>query len=98
MGGDVWVKKGQDPFDVGMGSYDGAEVADIVGLYLLSQLEHLPMKGGLCRDDALFASNQQPKETHKTMEKVKAIMAENGLEIKAKCNTKVAPNGPILNF
>ena len=89
-GGDVWVKKGQDPFDVGMGSYDGAEVADIVGLYLLSQLEHLPMKGGLYRDDALFASNQQPKETHKTMEKVKAIMAENGLEIKAKCNTKVA--------
>ena len=48
-GGDVWVKKGQDPFDVGMGSYDGAEVADIVGLYLLSQLEHLPMKGGLYR-------------------------------------------------
>ena len=89
-GGDVWVKKGQDPFDVGMGSYDGAEVADIVGLYLLSKLAHLPMQGGLYRDDALFASSQQPKEIHKTMEKVKAIMEENGLEIKAKCNTKVA--------
>ena len=24
-GGDTWVKRGQDPFDVGIGSFDGAE-------------------------------------------------------------------------
>ena len=89
-GGDTWVKRGQDPFDVGMGSYDGAEVADIVGLYLLSKLADLPINGGLYRDDALFSSSLTPKENNRLVEKIKAIMEENGLEIKAKCNAKVA--------
>ena len=31
----VWVKKGASNFDVPMGSYDGAEICDIVGLYML---------------------------------------------------------------
>ena len=32
----VRVKKGRKAFDVTMGSWDGAEVVDLVGLYLLS--------------------------------------------------------------
>ena len=32
---EVWIKKGQEPFDVTMGSLDGAEVCDLVGLYIL---------------------------------------------------------------
>ena len=28
-------------FDVTMGSYDGAEICELVGLYLLSQLQNL---------------------------------------------------------
>ena len=89
-GGETWVKKGQDPFDVGMGSYDGAEACDIVGLYLLSQLADLPIQGGLYRDDALFVSSLKPKENNKLLERIKATMRENGLEIKAKCNATVA--------
>ena len=89
-GGDVWVKKGQDPFDVGMGSFDGAECCDLVGLFLLSKLADLPMEGGFYRDDALFVSSLKPKENNRVVEKVKSIMQENGLEIKAKCNAKVA--------
>ena len=32
----VWVKKDNPDFDVTMGSYDGAEVCELVGLYLLT--------------------------------------------------------------
>ena len=35
----VWIKNNENPlFDVTMGSFDGAEVCDLVGLYLLSKI------------------------------------------------------------
>ena len=89
-GSDTWIKRGEDLFDVTMGANDGAEVCDIVGLYLLSQLNHLPINGGLYRDDALFACSLPPKQVHKTMEEIIAIFASNNLQVKAKCNTTVA--------
>ena len=39
----VYLKKSSD-FDLTMGSYDGAETAEIVGLYVLSKLEKLSMR------------------------------------------------------
>ena len=41
------MKKGQDPFDVTIGSFDGAESCDLCGLFLLSQLAELA-KGRQC--------------------------------------------------
>ena len=41
-----------------MGSYDGAESCDIVGLFLLSQLQDLDIDIGLYRDDDLGASTK----------------------------------------
>ena len=32
----AWVKKGNQSFDITMGSWDGAEVCDLVGLYMLA--------------------------------------------------------------
>ena len=61
-----------------------------MGLFLLSQLADLPIKGGLYRDDALFASHLTPKENNRVVERIKVVMEENGLQIKAKCNAKVA--------
>ena len=51
----VWVKKDNPDFDVTMGSYDGAEVCQLVGLYLLNLLTNEFGKGniGLYRDDDL---------------------------------------------
>ena len=89
-GEETWVKKGEDLFDVTMGAFDGAEVCDIVGLYLLSQTKHLPVQGGLYRDDGLFASSLPPKQVHKLMEEIIAIFDSNGLQLKAKCNSTVA--------
>ena len=38
----TWVKKGDDTlFDVTMGSFDGAEICELVGLYLLDKLSSL---------------------------------------------------------
>ena len=43
--------------DVTMGSYDGAESTDLVGLFLLHQLKHLPIDIGLYRNDGLAAAH-----------------------------------------
>ena len=55
--GTPWVKRGQENFDVPMGSYDGAEVCELVGLYLLHKISSSGIfeKGcyGIYRDDGL---------------------------------------------
>ena len=52
----AWVKKGDSGlFDVTMGSYDGAEVCELVGLYILhrSSKKYDKESTGLYRDDGL---------------------------------------------
>ena len=51
----VWVKKDNPEFDVTMGTYDGAELCELVGLYLLDLLtkEFGKQNIGLYRDDDL---------------------------------------------
>ena len=59
--GNSWFKKEVNPlFDVTMGRYDGAEVCDLVRLYLLNKLA--PLTGtknvGLYTDDGLAVIHQ----------------------------------------
>ena len=49
--GIVWVKRVDSDFDVTIGSEDGAEVAETVGLYLLSKVVKIFPNSGLYRDD-----------------------------------------------
>ena len=56
-----WLKIRSD-FDVTMGSFDGAETCELVGLFLLSQLTHLDVNVGLYRDDALATCTKTPKQ------------------------------------
>ena len=57
MEGKPWVKKSNPDFDVTMGSFDGAEISEIVGLYILSFLHQIPgFNGGLYRDNRLLVS------------------------------------------
>ena len=59
--GEVWVKKSagenEPPFDVTMGGYHGAEICELVGLYMLEGLKEIIPNGqvGLYRDDGLAA-------------------------------------------
>ena len=54
--GSAWSKKSTPQFDVAMGSFDGAEVCELVGLYQLYHLSSVigdKMNIGLYRDDGL---------------------------------------------
>ena len=51
-----WEKKSGDPdFDVPMGCYDGAEICELVGIFILNKLSNITDKNsiGLYRDDSL---------------------------------------------
>ena len=52
---EAWVKSDNENFNVAMGSYDSAEIAELCGLYLLHLLDQakLNMNVGLDRDDVL---------------------------------------------
>ena len=85
-----WVKKGDTNFDVTMGAWDGAEACDLVGLYLLSKLQHLPIKVGAYRDDVLAVCSLTPFQVEKVKQQVVDVFQEYGLKVKAIANTKVA--------
>ena len=86
--GNPWAKKGNKPFDVSMGSWDGAEVCELVGLYLLSQLTHLKISVGLYRDDGLAVSALKPRQAELEKKKICKIFKDNGLNITIEANVK----------
>ena len=64
VNGKAFRKKGNENFDVTMGAWDGAEIAELVGLYLLQQLSiNVFEKGmfGLYRDDGLAVTRGPDK-------------------------------------
>ena len=74
-------------FDVTMGSYDGAETYELIGIYMLSLVK--PMlhdQIGLYRDDGLIACNAKPKEIEKIKQKVTKIFKSNNLKITIDAN------------
>ena len=80
----MWIKKDNPDFDVAMGSYDGAEVCEFVGLYILDifskQFGH--DKIGLYRDDGLGCfQNLSGPESEKGIKKLSKIFKQNGLSI-----------------
>ena len=80
----TWVKKNGSLFDVTMGSYDGAEVCELVGLYLLDQMTTaLPtINFGLYRDDGLGSyANMPGPQTERTRKKITKIFKDNGFSI-----------------
>ena len=83
-----WCKK-SGKFDVTMGSYDGAETCELVGLYMLSQLQHIDINTGLYRDDGLAISNKTPRQTELIKKEICKIFKKNGLSITIEANKKV---------
>ena len=86
----AWIKKGENPsFDVTMSSFDGAEVCELVGLYLLQKLSLLlGIKNfGLCRDDGLAAVNTSSGPVLDRMRKnMISLFKEEGLSITTEIN------------
>ena len=74
----------QENFDVTMGSYDGAEVCELVGLHILSQLSNIVNKPdiGLYRDDGLMVlRNLNGRDIDKTRKSIIKTFKEIGFQI-----------------
>ena len=75
-----------------MGSYDGAEVCELVGLYLLNLLTNEFGKHniGLYRDDGLSCfQNISGPDSEKIKKKMCKIFKENRLNITVECNLTI---------
>ena len=87
---DVWIKNSENPmFDVTMGSFDGAEIRAIVGLYLVDKLSVLLHKEnvGLYRDDGLaVVDNANVPKLDKLRTKIITIFKAEGLSITIETN------------
>ena len=88
----TWIKKEGGLFDVTMGAYDGAEVCELVGTYLLSLIAERYSKNqiALYRDDgiAIFKNTSGPKN-EKIKKESQEIFKCKGLDIVIQCNLKV---------
>ena len=81
--GQVWQKK-TGIFDVTMGSYDGAEVCEIVGIFLLQKIaEIIPShQVGLYRDDGLaILDNTNGPQLERYRKKLHNLFQNQGLKI-----------------
>jgi hypothetical protein len=83
-----WCKKPNTDFDVTMGSFDGAETCEMIGLYLLSQLQHLDIDVGLYRDDGLAVCKKTPRQIEKIKKEICKTFTTNNLRITIEANLK----------
>ena len=86
----TWVKKGDDTlFEVTIGSFDRAEICDLVGLYLLDKLSSLIGRENvaLYRDDGLAAINSSSgPELYKMRKNIIALFKNEGLSLTIETN------------
>ena len=90
--GSIWVKKENEDFDVTMGSYDGAEICELVGLFLLNEMTTVlgPNKVGLYRDDGLCCLQGMPgPELERTKKLICQLFKDHGLKITIESNLLV---------
>ena len=87
-----WMKREGNFFDVAMGAYDGAEVCELVGIFMLNKISEKYYKNdiGLYRDDdlAVFKNISGP-ESERTKKNFQSLFKKYGLEIIIECNKKV---------
>ena len=85
---ECWVKKTDPSFDVSMGGLDRAEVCELVGLFLLFQLEQIiPQEDvGLYRDDGLAVVELPGPGIERLRKKIIQLFASHGLKISTEVN------------
>ena len=96
--GKTWTKKNKN-FDVTMGAQDGAEVAELTGIYLLKQVEDFlsslgdKAHAGLYRDDGLiYIENANGPLINKIEKALHRIFKRNHLKI------SIEQKGLSINF
>ena len=86
----TWIKKSGESFDVTMGSFDGAEVCQLVGLFLLQKLEKIIPKQdvGLYRDDGLAVLDLCGPKLERLKKNVSKLFHDAGLKVLIEVNLK----------
>ena len=88
---EIWVKRENPDFDVGMGSPDSAEVCELVGLFLLSEMEQLIPREqlGLYRDDGLAVVELPGPEIERLKKRIIQLFLQHNLKITTEVNVKI---------
>ena len=73
-----------------MGSYDGAETCELVGLYLLFEIRKIIPDFGLYRDDGLGVAECNGNQWNRTSKKLHALVKKIGLSLTIVTGKKVA--------
>ena len=86
-----WMKRKENLFDVTMGAYDGAEVCELAGIFMLNQISEKCKKDdvGLYRDDGLAVFKNISGPDSERIKKKFQSFKKYGLEIMIECNKKV---------
>ena len=89
---EAWKKKqNHECFDVTMGSFDGAEICELVGIYILQELSLIIDKSdsGLYRDDGLMVlRNTNKQDSDRIRKKIINSMKQMGFDIEIIMNLK----------
>ena len=85
-----WVKIENPTFDVTMGAFDGAEVAEFVGLFILNKLSSIMdiTDFALYRDDGICAIKGTKRSANDMLKKIVQVIKEIGLKV------DIPPTGP----
>ena len=76
-----------------MGAYDSAEICELIVLFVLHRLRHLPVSVALYRDDGCGLSRLSAQRTEDVKKEICRIIRELGLEAKI-----VAVNTQVIDF
>ena len=90
--GSTWIKKNGGLFDVTMGAFDGAEICELVGTFIIDIIgtKYKKEDVGLYRDDGLAVfKNLSGPENERIKKDFQKIFKENGLDIIIQCNMKI---------
>ena len=90
--GKAWMKRERNLFDVTMEAYDGAEVFELVDIFMLNKISEKHNKNdiGLHKDDGLAVfKNVSDSESDRIKKNFQSLFKKYGLEIKIECNKKV---------
>ena len=88
----TWTKKQGCLFGVSMGAYDGAEVCELMGTYMLNVLSKTYSKnnfGLYCDDGLAVLKNKSGPQLEQVKKNFQKIFKEHGLDIIMQCNMKV---------
>ena len=86
--GHIWEKRSNPYFDVSMGSMDGAEVSELVGIYMISKLM-VKFNGsdfGIYRDDGIMVVRGGGPEADRARKEVIKIFNLEDLKVTTECN------------